>query len=89
MASEAQKRARRKYNAKPYVKKKRAKNNKARRMMEREGKVKKGDGKDVDHRIAQRKGGSTARKNLRVRSRSANRKDNGQKKGQKRAGRKR
>ena len=37
------------YDGTPAVKKKRAQRNKARRMMEREGLVHKGDGKDVDH----------------------------------------
>jgi ribosomal protein S5 len=32
----------------------------------REGRVKKGDGKDVDHKRALSKGGSNARSNLRV-----------------------
>lgn len=84
MASAAQKRARRKYNAKPYVKKKRAENNRARRKAIREGKARKGDGKDVHHT----KGNKGKPGPTRVRSRSANRSDNKQKKGQKRAGRK-
>ena len=84
MASEAQKKARRKYNAKPYVKKKRAENNRARRKAIREGKAKKGDGKDVHHTKKNKgKPGPT-----KVISRSKNRSMNYQKKGQKRAGRK-
>ena len=55
------------------AKKARAQANKARRMMEREGLVHKGDGKDVDHKKPLSKGGSTTRSNLRVRSASANR----------------
>ena len=47
--------------------------NKARRMMEKEGKVRKGDGKDVDHKRPLSKGGKTTRSNLRVKSRSSNR----------------
>ena len=48
--------------------------NKARRIMEKEGKVKKGDGKDVDHITPIDNGGSkTARSNLRVKSKSDNR----------------
>lgn len=39
-----------KYNAKPEVKKKRAGNNKARALMMKKGKVRKGDGKDVHHK---------------------------------------
>ena len=61
------------YDGTPAVKKKRAQRNKARRMMEREGLVHKGDGKDVDHVTPLGKGGSTARSNLRVRPSSANR----------------
>lgn len=51
----------------------RAQRNKARRMLEREGRVHKGDGMDVDHKQALSKGGSTSRGNLRVKSKSANR----------------
>lgn len=58
-------------------KKKRALRNKARRKLEKEGRVKKGDGKDVDHRTPLRSGGSNKKSNLRVRSRSKNRADNG------------
>ena len=61
------------YDGTPAVKKKRAQRNKARRMMEREGLVHKGDGKDVDHVTPLGKGGKTTRSNLRVRSASANR----------------
>lgn len=42
-------------------------------MMEKEGKVRKGDGKDVDHKRPLSKGGKTTRSNLRVKSRSSNR----------------
>jgi hypothetical protein len=84
MVSEAQKKARRKYNAKEYVKKKRAENNRARREAIRNGKATKGDGKDVHHpKKNNGKPGPT-----RVVSRSKNRSMNYQKKGQKRAGRK-
>lgn len=61
------------YDGTPAVKKKRALRNKARRMLEREGVVHKGDGKDVDHKTPLSKGGSTARSNLTVKSASANR----------------
>ena len=47
--TEAQRRARRKYNAKPAAKKQRARNNKARRLAQKAGWDKKGDGKDVAH----------------------------------------
>ena len=61
------------YDQKPEVKKKRAARNKARAMMEREGKVHKGDGKDVDHKKPLSKGGTTTKVNLRVKSATANR----------------
>ena len=49
------------YDQKPAVKKARAARNKARAMMEREGKVHKGDGKDVDHKRPLSKGGEIGR----------------------------
>jgi hypothetical protein len=61
------------YDGTPAVKKKRAQRNKARRMLEREGVVHKGDGKDVDHATPLSKGGKTVRSNLRVKAASANR----------------
>lgn len=61
------------YDGTPSVKKKRAARNKARRMLEKEGLVHKGDGKDVDHKQALSKGGATTRSNLRVKSASSNR----------------
>jgi 5-methylcytosine-specific restriction endonuclease McrA len=45
---------------------KRVKRNKARRMLEDEGLVKKGDGKHVDHKKPLSKGGSNKRSNLRA-----------------------
>jgi hypothetical protein len=61
------------YDGTEAVKKKRAQRNKARRMLEREGVVHKGDGKDVDHTKPLSKGGKTVRSNLKVKSASANR----------------
>lgn len=55
-----------KYNSRPSVVKKRIQDNKARRMMMKAGKAKVGDGKDVDHRIPQSKGGKTTLANLQV-----------------------
>ena len=52
---------------------KRSERNKARREMEKGGLVKKGDGKDVDHKVPLSKGGTNAKKNLRVKSASDNR----------------
>ena len=61
------------YTSKPEVKRKRAEQNKARRIMEREGLVHKGDGKDVDHKTPLSRGGKTTRSNLRVTDKSSNR----------------
>ena len=61
------------YDGTPAVKKKRAQRNKARRMLEREGIVHKGDGKDVDHITPLGKGGTTVRSNLRAKPAAANR----------------
>lgn len=47
-------------------KKRRAMRNSARRRLMNEGKVSKGDGKDVDHKRALTKGGSNSRSNLQV-----------------------
>ena len=63
----------RKYDGKPEVKKKRALRNKARRQLMKEGVVRKGDGKDVDHKKALSKGGSNKRSNLRAVPASKNR----------------
>lgn len=61
------------YNARPENVAKRVKNNQARAIMEKEGRVRKGDGKDVDHREPLRNGGGNNRSNLRVMSKSRNR----------------
>lgn len=61
------------YNKKPSVQKKRVANNKARRQALREGRVSKGDGKEIDHIKPLDKGGSTAKSNTRVVSRKTNR----------------
>jgi hypothetical protein len=55
------------YHSSSKAKKQRARNNKARRKAEREGKVKKGDGKDVAHSKPGARGG------VKVQSASANR----------------
>lgn len=60
--------------ASPKAKKDRAARNKARREAIKEGRVKKGDGKEVAHLKPLSKGGSNAKSNQRVMSRSANRK---------------
>ena len=61
------------YNARPDVKKKRAAQNKARRQAIADGRAKKGDGKDVDHKVPLDKGGSTDKSNTRVVSKKTNR----------------
>ena len=60
------------YNRKPSVQKKRVANNKARREAIREGRVKKGDGKHIDHKVPLDAGGSTAKSNTRVVSAKVN-----------------
>lgn len=66
---------------KPNRVKQRATRNAARAMMMEEGRAKKGDGKDVDHKTPLSKGGDNSRKNLRMlkstANRSVNRKANG------------
>lgn len=61
------------YQGTPTQIKRRAERNAARRLLEKEGKVHKGDGMDVDHKDPLVKGGSNAPSNLRVRTASANR----------------
>jgi len=56
------------------AKRARAQRNKIRRQYERAGKVKKGDGKEIDHIVPKSKGGSDTPSNLRVVPRSVNRK---------------
>lgn len=62
-----------KYTSRPEVVKKRTEQNKARATLMKEGKVHKGDGKDVDHKTPLSKGGSNSRSNLRAVSASTNR----------------
>mgnify|MGYP003594343686 CR=1 FL=1 len=59
------------YHASPEQKKKRASRNAARSEMEKSGKVRKGDGKDVAHKNNNPKDNSS--KNLSVQSKSKNR----------------
>lgn len=73
----------RNYHGKPKQRKERAARTKAREQLEKKGVVKKGDGKDIDHKKPLRSGGSNGINNLRVRNRSSNRSDNGHKKGEK------
>ena len=75
----------RKYNGSAKQKKNSASRNKARNEAIKAGKVKKGDGKEIDHKDGNAMNNSKS--NLRVRSRKANRADNkgtgGRKKGSK------
>ena len=61
------------YNARPEQKERRAERNAARRELTKEGVVKKGDGKDVDHKKMLDNGGSNARSNLRAVDQKTNR----------------
>ena len=61
----------REYNSSPEQKKRRAERNHARAIMERKGAVRKGDGKDVDHKNHNTSDKSA--KNLSVMSKSKNR----------------
>lgn len=74
------------YNSSPEQKKRRAERNRVRRRALREGKVSKGDNKDIDHKDKNTSNDSPS--NLRVRSRSANRADNRGTGGRKRKSRK-
>ena len=67
------------FHGKPEQRKRRSKRVLARRKLEKEGRVKKGDGKDVDHKRPLRHGGTNNDSNLRVRDKSSNRAENGKK----------
>lgn len=62
-----------KYHGKPEQIRNRAQRNAARDALEKKGVVRKGDGKDVDHRRPISKGGSNAAGNLRAVPKSVNR----------------
>ncbi len=63
----------REYHGRPDQIKKRAQRVMARREMERDGKVSKGDGMDVDHIRPIRSGGTNSKSNLRVVPKGRNR----------------
>ena len=63
-----------KYHSTPKAKKDRVKRNKNRRQFERDGKVSKGDGKEIDHKKPLSKGGGNGDSNLRVVDKKTNRK---------------
>lgn len=67
------KRMNREYDSQPDKIAGRSQRNQARRMLEKEGLVKKGDGKDVEHVKPVRSGGTNARSNLKVLPASKNR----------------
>ena len=58
-------------------KKNRAARNKARQAAIKSGKAKKGDGKDIGHKVALKNGGSKALSNTKVQSRASNRSHGG------------
>lgn len=66
-----------KYNARPEQKKRRAARGRARYAAEKAGKVRKGDGKDIDHKDGNPNNNSPS--NLRVTSRKHNRSRNNNK----------
>lgn len=74
------------YNSTEKAKKQRAARNKARREAIKDGRVSKGDSRDIDHKKPLRNGGSNAKSNTRVRSKSSNRADNGSHTGMTRKG---
>lgn len=61
------------YQGSPEQIKRRSMRNKARRMLMKAGRVRKGDGKDVDHKRPIVRGGGNSPKNLRVTTDNANR----------------
>ena len=75
-ASKSKQKYDKEYNSRPEQKKNRAKRNKARAEAIKDGRVHKGDGKDIDHKKKLANGGSNAKSNIRVRSASTNRADN-------------
>ena len=74
------------YHSKPIQKKRRAERNAARRQAEKDGKVRKGDGKDVHHK--DKNTANNSKGNLQVKSKSANRADNRGKGGRKKESKK-
>ena len=71
----------RKYNSTDKAKKERAARNQARRVAIKDGSARKGDGRDVDHKVPLRSGGSNSKSNTRVVDRGANRARNGSRPG--------
>jgi hypothetical protein len=71
--------AQRKYNSKPEQRKRRAQRNAARAKLEKKGLVRKGDGKDIDHK--DHNTGNNKMSNLEVMKAGLNRRDGGAPKG--------
>ena len=67
------KKEREKYHSRPEQMENNRKRKAARRKLEKEGKVKPFDGRDVDHRKPLKRGGGNGKSNLRVQSASKNR----------------
>ena len=61
------------YNSRPKQRKQRSERTIARNQAITDGRVSRGDGKDLDHRVPLSKGGTSARNNTRVVSASTNR----------------
>ena len=61
------------YNSRPEQRKARSERTVARNQANADGRTSKGDGKDLDHRVPLSKGGTSAKSNLRVVSKSSNR----------------
>lgn len=61
------------YHGKPEQIENRSQRNKARRELVKDGRVKKGDGKDVNHKTPIKSGGGNGKSNLEVTTKTANR----------------
>lgn len=61
------------YNSQPHMIRRRSLQNQARAKLAKEGLVRKGDGKDVDHKKRLDNGGGNSRSNLRVLTQKRNR----------------
>jgi hypothetical protein len=72
MAKRDYKRENELYKSKPEQIKLRVARNKARRQAIKDGRVEKGDGKEIDHVIPLSKGGSNTKTNTRIRTKSQN-----------------
>ena len=72
MAKRDYKRENELYKSKPEQIKLRVARNKARRQAIKDGRVEKGDGKEIDHVIPLSKGGSNTKANTRIRTKSQN-----------------